>query len=98
MEKVDPLTYARKSSNFRSVSWGLYSVRLQAPITDTTNERRGPPALVSATTGISVQIVAEELVLLAASVGCGTLIARFALTQLFRVARISRRDTTDTAR
>jgi hypothetical protein len=39
-----------------------------------------------------VQIVAEELVLLAASVGCGTLIARFALAQLFRVAGIGRRD------
>jgi len=45
-----------------------------------------------------VQIVAEELVLLAAGVGCGTLIARFALGQLFRAAGISRRDTTDTAR
>jgi hypothetical protein len=39
-----------------------------------------------------VQIVAEELVLLAAGVGCGTLIARFALTQFFRVAGMSRRD------
>jgi hypothetical protein len=39
-----------------------------------------------------VQTVAEELVLLAASIGCGTLIARFALAQLFRAAGIGRRD------
>ena len=45
-----------------------------------------------------MQIVAEELVLLAAGVGCGTLIARFALGQLFRAAGISRRETKDTTR
>jgi hypothetical protein len=45
-----------------------------------------------------VQIVAEELVLLAAGVGCGTLIARFALTQFFRVAGMSRRDLTKSDR
>jgi hypothetical protein len=45
-----------------------------------------------------VQIVAEEIVLIAAGVGCGTLIARFALTQLFRAAGISRRDASDTSR
>ena len=59
------------------------------------NETRGPPGLVSATAGITVQIVAEEIVLLAAGVGCGTLIARFALTQLFRVAGIGRRNAAD---
>jgi hypothetical protein len=42
-----------------------------------------------------VQIVAEEIVLLAAGVGCGTLIAHFALTQLFRVAGIGRRKPAD---
>jgi len=39
-----------------------------------------------------VQIVAEEIFLLAAGVGCGTLIARFALTQLFRVTGMGRRN------
>jgi hypothetical protein len=42
-----------------------------------------------------VQIVAEEIVLLAAGVGCGTLIAHFALTQIFRVAGIGRRNAED---
>jgi len=42
-----------------------------------------------------VQLVAEELVLLAAGVGCGTLIARFALAQLFRAAGIGRRHIKD---
>jgi hypothetical protein len=45
-----------------------------------------------------VQIVAEELVLLAAGVGCGTLIARFALAQLFRAAGIGRRNIDDKPR
>jgi len=40
-----------------------------------------------------VQIVAGELVILAAGVGCGTLLARFALAQLFRAAGIGRRTT-----
>lgn len=42
-----------------------------------------------------MQIVAEEIVLLAAGIGCGTLIARFALTQFFRVAGIGRRNPPD---
>jgi len=63
--------------------------------TTQANETRGPPALVSATAGITVQIVAEEIVLLAAGIGCGTLIARFALTQFFRVAGIGRRNPPD---
>jgi hypothetical protein len=45
-----------------------------------------------------VQIVAGELVLLVAGVGCGTLIARFALAQLFRAAGMSRRKAKDPAR
>jgi hypothetical protein len=48
--------------------------------------------------GITVQIVAGELVLLAAGVGCGTLIARFALGQLFRAAGIGRRNIEDKPR
>ena len=39
-----------------------------------------------------MQIVAEEIVLLAAGIGCGTLIARFALIQIFRAAGIGRRN------
>lgn len=42
-----------------------------------------------------MQIVAEEIVLLAAGVGCGTLIAHFALSQLFRVTGIGRRNAAD---
>jgi len=42
-----------------------------------------------------VQIVAEEMVLLAAGIGCGTLIDQLALTQLFRVAGMGRRTTAD---
>jgi hypothetical protein len=61
-------------------------------------EEEAPPALVFVTAGIIVQIVAEELVLLAASVGCGTLIARFALAQLFRAAGIGRRRVADQPR
>jgi hypothetical protein len=38
-----------------------------------------------------VNIVAGEAVILAVSVGCGTVIARFALTQLFRAVGIDRR-------
>jgi hypothetical protein len=64
------------------------------PIKPVTHREKGP-ALVSTTAGITVQIVAEELVLLAAGVGCGTLIARFALTQIFRVAGIGRRNSKD---
>jgi len=45
-----------------------------------------------------VQTVAEELVLLAAGIGCGTLIARFALEQLFRAAGIGRRKSDDKPR
>jgi hypothetical protein len=45
-----------------------------------------------------VQIVAEELVLLAAGVGCGTLIARFALTQIFRAAGLGSRNPKDAPR
>jgi hypothetical protein len=45
-----------------------------------------------------VQIVAEGFVLLAAGVGCGTLIARFALTQIFRAAGIGPRTTKDAPR
>jgi hypothetical protein len=42
-----------------------------------------------------VDIVAGEAVILAVSVGCCTLIARFALTQLFRAVGIDRRNRTD---
>ena len=73
-------------------------MQLQMPISCTRNERKRPPPSSFATSGITVQIVAEELVLLAAGIGCGTLIARFALTQFFRVAGISRRDTSNKAR
>jgi hypothetical protein len=45
-----------------------------------------------------VDTVAGDVVILAVSIGCGTLIARFALTQLFRAVGIERRDRSDPPR